>query len=643
MIKFCPMCGQKIAPDSRFCNGCGLNLVEYQKKLNKLAATVSADKNKPAQQEQAPVVAPVKADDMTEVKKQSATPVQSQAIVSHKNKPPQLVTTVEDSLVAEEFVERGFFAAKSKCYKEAVQYYAQAIKLGNTEAMYRLGEMYRSGNGVEQNIDKAMAWYFKTATFENTYAMYAVLMLAKIFELQAALAGDDKTKKVSSEGTAKSCFLCAAVFGNPDAMSALGKIFIKEKNFLQARRWLEDAIYFGKVGSLNDLGRLYENGDGVEQNIPKAFQCYQRLAKDSDKYARLFGRLWAAKEIAEVQMRSQAEASGYSMPYNFQLGEHVLSYAESYEKISKFMSNFLHKLFEVMQKFKGEIKPGGKLSSYDIQTLYNYGRSLLEELANEGIKVYSKRGNYKITAKQVVNSNGKDLHGVNAIVKEVFSKTKSPIDIWSKYYDFQGAVLSIKFRFLVMFGYPELFFNEEEAERILEKLEQSHLPEDKFAGALSSVLSKNPYNLKAYEIYLKRYGDERCELRNLAWFFRIENDVNDLKKVIFRERLESYSHEFKLFRSYKCGDDLRGKLIFPNSDIPTYSDLKRDYRILDTEALKLQLNLYGGDFISYFAFVYRMLLRAFEDEKAVAHDSKRIHAFEYFMKKIWAKSSYPKA
>ena len=43
MIKFCPMCGSKVIADSKFCNGCGLNLTEYQQKLDKLM------KNSPTQ------------------------------------------------------------------------------------------------------------------------------------------------------------------------------------------------------------------------------------------------------------------------------------------------------------------------------------------------------------------------------------------------------------------------------------------------------------------------------------------------------------------------------------------------------------------------------------------------------------------
>lgn len=44
MIKFCPMCGKKVIAGSKFCNGCGLNFNDYQKKLDGLAAS---EKNAP--------------------------------------------------------------------------------------------------------------------------------------------------------------------------------------------------------------------------------------------------------------------------------------------------------------------------------------------------------------------------------------------------------------------------------------------------------------------------------------------------------------------------------------------------------------------------------------------------------------------
>lgn len=46
MMKFCPICGEKIpSATSKFCMGCGLNLVDYRKKLEYLSASESPDKN----------------------------------------------------------------------------------------------------------------------------------------------------------------------------------------------------------------------------------------------------------------------------------------------------------------------------------------------------------------------------------------------------------------------------------------------------------------------------------------------------------------------------------------------------------------------------------------------------------------------
>ena len=68
---------------------------------------------------------------------------------------------------------------------------------------------------------------------------------------------------------------------------------------------------------------------------------------------------------------------------------------------------------------------------------------------------------------------------------------------------------------------------------------------------------------------------------------------------------------------------------FLDHKVPNYSDLKRDYRIIDSEALKIQLDIYGKDDISFIAAAYRMLIKAFEDEKNSKGDRKRIPSFKH--------------
>ena len=59
-------------------------------------------------------------------------------------------------------------------YKKSVEFYEKATKMGNTEALYALGELYYNGCGVEQNYEKAVELYRKAAQLGNTSAQNAL-------------------------------------------------------------------------------------------------------------------------------------------------------------------------------------------------------------------------------------------------------------------------------------------------------------------------------------------------------------------------------------------------------------------------------------------------------------------------------------
>lgn len=65
--------------------------------------------------------------------------------------------------------------------KEALKHYKRAIKLGSTSAYRNIGDMYLSGEGVRENKDTAMKYYFDGVAEEN-YACYIGLMRIFIFE-----------------------------------------------------------------------------------------------------------------------------------------------------------------------------------------------------------------------------------------------------------------------------------------------------------------------------------------------------------------------------------------------------------------------------------------------------------------------------
>lgn len=61
---------------------------------------------------------------------------------------------------------------------EKIQYYERAFNLymklaeqGNPEAQYQLGNLYFSGDGVEFDLDEALAWYRSAADQGNEKAI----------------------------------------------------------------------------------------------------------------------------------------------------------------------------------------------------------------------------------------------------------------------------------------------------------------------------------------------------------------------------------------------------------------------------------------------------------------------------------------
>ena len=72
---------------------------------------------------------------------------------------------------------------------EAVRLYREAAEAGNVEGMYRLGQMYLEGKGVEPNMQMAKVWLEKAAEHVNGYPISTMpILLAEINEIEKALA-----------------------------------------------------------------------------------------------------------------------------------------------------------------------------------------------------------------------------------------------------------------------------------------------------------------------------------------------------------------------------------------------------------------------------------------------------------------------
>lgn len=72
---------------------------------------------------------------------------------------------------ASEYVKKAIYCMNLNEYQNAVKYYKYAAKLGESNAQYELGNLYKNGMGVEKDMDYAYKLYLESAKNGNISAM----------------------------------------------------------------------------------------------------------------------------------------------------------------------------------------------------------------------------------------------------------------------------------------------------------------------------------------------------------------------------------------------------------------------------------------------------------------------------------------
>ena len=185
--------------------------------------------------------------------------------------------------------------------QEAFQWYHQAAEQGHAEAQYRLGEIYEGKDSdvryfIEDYWDyseaykvEALHWYIEAAEQGHAKAQYK---LGKMYEdiemdedmdeeIEANLRDYSETEDYKVESV--KWFRKAAEQGHAEAQYKLGKMYEDgrgvEQDSKKAIEWYQKAADRGLHGALYTLGKMYEDGRGVEQNNRKAVEWYWKAAE----------------------------------------------------------------------------------------------------------------------------------------------------------------------------------------------------------------------------------------------------------------------------------------------------------------------------------------------------------------------------
>ena len=160
-------------------------------------------------------------------------------------------------------------------YAKAIEWYERAAEQGNAAAQFNLGLMYDFGKGVERDYAKAIEWYEKAAEQGDVYAQYKLGVMYENCEgvEQDYAKAFEWYEKAAEQENAAAQFNLGVMYENGEGV---------EQDYAKAIEWYERAAGQGDVKAQFNLGVMYENGEGVEQDYAKVIEWYERAAGQGD-------------------------------------------------------------------------------------------------------------------------------------------------------------------------------------------------------------------------------------------------------------------------------------------------------------------------------------------------------------------------
>ncbi|KAG0272571.1 hypothetical protein BGZ95_011679 [Linnemannia exigua] len=170
---------------------------------------------------------------------------------------------------------------------------------GDKDAQFFLGHKYYHAQGVPQDYQTAMDWFFKAADQGHICARHEVGWLYH--------HGHGVPQDYS---LAMDWYLKAAKQGHAPAQSNIGDLYAKghgvPQDYSLAKDWYLKAAYQGHPAAQNNIGWLYQNGCGVPQDHSSAMDWYLKAANHGHARAQVNIGMLYASGLGVPQNYSQA-------------------------------------------------------------------------------------------------------------------------------------------------------------------------------------------------------------------------------------------------------------------------------------------------------------------------------------------------
>ncbi len=195
-----------------------------------------------------------------------------------------------------EEAEKYMYGKEVKCnYTKAVELYTAAAEEGNLRAMHKLAVIYRDGEIVIKDDEKALFYFEKCAETGDNASLFRLAVMYRNGEI----AEKDTAK-------AKELYLKAAQQGFDKAQNNLGTMYKEEGNFTESAYWYKQAKNQGNEAAAKNLENMLEyNADAIyalacDATETEAEALFEKAAK--------LNHSAAIKKLADIKASRGEEA-----------------------------------------------------------------------------------------------------------------------------------------------------------------------------------------------------------------------------------------------------------------------------------------------------------------------------------------------
>jgi TPR repeat protein len=172
--------------------------------------------------------------------------------------------------------------------EEIVEQIKKRMEIGDAEAIYEMGICYSNGSrGLPQNLAKALELWHRAGELGNTASYHNIGIVY--------LNGEGVER---DEKKAMHYYELAAMGGHATARHNLGALEFNARNMGRALKHFKTAAGSGSYDSLENIKRMFMNGDATKDDYAKALRVYQAY-------------------LVEIKSPQRDEAAAYSDKYKY--------------------------------------------------------------------------------------------------------------------------------------------------------------------------------------------------------------------------------------------------------------------------------------------------------------------------------------